>query len=175
MGYLILLAGLTIVLVVEIAKRADGSGLLRCTRADGSVTWQKQKTHHALHFAFHDLTHFAVESTLAYRRGFFGLIAEGWEIEDTTGKGSRGPLPPEAGEVEHIVGMFDMERGSGVFITSEDFIHSPRRLSDAEIAQVRACRGELFSRWSALAAGGTLELRFSAEPRPEGAAILALE
>ncbi|MFM2126039.1 MAG: hypothetical protein RL328_2490, partial [Acidobacteriota bacterium] len=27
---------------VEIAKRADGAGVLRCTRDDGSVTWQKQ-------------------------------------------------------------------------------------------------------------------------------------
>src|SRR5579862_7984108 len=98
---------------VQIVKRADGGGVLRCMRADGSVTWQKQKTQHAEHFALHDLTHFAVESTLGYRRGFFGLIAEGWEIEDTTGKGSRGALPPEAGEVELIVGMFDMERASG--------------------------------------------------------------
>ena len=105
MGYLILLA----MLIVQIAKRADGAGVLRCTRADGSVTWQKQ-TRHAMHFALHDLTHFAVESTLGSRRGFFGLIAEGWEIDDTTGKGLRGRLPQEAVEVEHIVGMFDTER-----------------------------------------------------------------
>ncbi len=50
-------------LTVQIAKRTDGSSVLRCTRADGSVTWQKQ-TRHAMHFALHDLTHFAVESTL---------------------------------------------------------------------------------------------------------------
>jgi hypothetical protein len=148
-------------LTVQISKRADGGGVLRCTRADGSVTWQKQKTSQAAHFALHDLTHFAVESTLGYRRGFFGLIAEGWEIEDTTGKGSRGPLPPEAGEVELIVGMFDMERASGALVTAGDFaIHGPRRLTDEEIARVRTCRGELFSRWSAVEPGSTLDLRF---------------
>jgi hypothetical protein len=124
------------------------------------VTWQKQ-TRHAEHFALHDLTHFAVESTLGYRHGFFGLIAEGWEIEDTTGKGSRGPLPPEALEVERIVGMFDTERGSGVLLTAEDFNgHITRQLTDAEIARVRACRGGLFSRWFAVEPGGTLELQF---------------
>jgi hypothetical protein len=48
---------------VEIVKRADGAGVLRCTRADGSVTWQKQEKH-GVHFALHDLTHFAVETTL---------------------------------------------------------------------------------------------------------------
>jgi hypothetical protein len=161
MGYLILLAGSTIVLTVQISKRADGCGVLRCTRANGSLTWQKQKTSHAAHFALHDLTHFAVESTLGYRRGFFGLIAAGWEIEDTTGKGSRGPLPPEAGEVELLVGMFDMERASGTLVTAEDFaVHAPRALTDEDIARIRACRGDLFSRWSAVEPGGTLELHF---------------
>ena len=73
-------------LKIEIVKQPDGAGVLRCTRKDGSVTWQKQ-TKHAAHFALHDLTHYAVESTLGCRQGFFGLVAEGWDIEDTTGKG----------------------------------------------------------------------------------------
>ena len=84
---------------VQITKKADGSGVLRCVRADGSVTWQKQPDRHAAFFALHDLTHFAVETTLGYRQGFFGLVAEGWDFEDTGGKGARGPLPPEAVEV----------------------------------------------------------------------------
>src|SRR5712675_408963 len=99
-------------LKIEIAKQPDGTGVIRCTRQDGSVTWQKQ-TKHAAHFALHDLTHYAVESALSYRRGFFGLIAEGWDVEDTTGNGARGPLSAEAIEVERIVGLFDAERGSG--------------------------------------------------------------
>src|ERR1700689_2287616 len=131
-------------LLVQISKRADGGGVLHCTRADGSMTWQKQ-TRHAAHFALHDLTHFAVELTLGFQRGFFGLIAEGWEIGDTTGKGARGPLPAEAIEVEHIVGMFDTERGSGVLLTAEDFRSGAmRQLTDEEIVRVRTCRGELF-------------------------------
>jgi len=147
-------------LIVQISKRADGNGVLRCTRSDGSATWQKQ-TRHAAHFALHDLTHFAVESTLGFRRGFFGLIAEGWEIDDTTGKGARGPLPQEAAEVERIVGFFDTERASGVLLIAEDFDgQAVRRLTDAEIARIRKSRGELFARWFALEPGGTLELRF---------------
>ena len=87
---------------IQITKRPDGNGVLRCVRADGSVTWQKQERHAAF-FALHDLTHFAVESTLGFRRGFYGLIAEGWDVEDTTGKGARGPLPDEAVEVEVLL------------------------------------------------------------------------
>jgi hypothetical protein len=40
---------------VQITKRADGAGVLRCTRKDGSVKWQKQKERRAPFFALHDL------------------------------------------------------------------------------------------------------------------------
>jgi hypothetical protein len=155
-----------------MTKRTDGGFVLRCVRADGSATWQKQQAHAAF-FALHDLTHFAVESTLDYERGFFGLIAQGWEIEDTTGKGKRGRLPHEAVEVEHIVGAFDRERASGVFVTAEDFNSfaasqaasagrpAPRPLTEEEIQRIRARRGELMSQWLALPPGETLELRYA--------------
>ena len=60
---------------------------MRCTRPDGSVVWQKQPKHGA-HFALHDLTHFAVETTFQYNRGFYGLLAEGWDFDDVTGNGN---------------------------------------------------------------------------------------
>jgi uncharacterized C2H2 Zn-finger protein len=105
---------------IEIVKRTDGAGLLRCIRADGSVTWQKQSERHAVHFTHQDLTHFAIETALGYEQGFFGLIASGWNIEETTGKGARGPLPDEAGKVESVVGLFDSERGSGTLWTADN-------------------------------------------------------
>jgi hypothetical protein len=152
---------------VQITKKADGSGVLRCVRADGSATWQKQTDRHAAFFALHDLTHFAVETTLGYRRGFFGLIAEGWEIEDTTGKGARGPLPAEAGEVECLVGLFFAEGAGGVIWTVEEFndfgtMQGARGLSADEIVRVKKKRSELFQQWSAVAPGATLELQFDA-------------
>jgi hypothetical protein len=152
-------------LKIEIVKRADGAGLLRCTRADGSVTWQKQSERHAVHFTYHDLTHFAVETTLGYERGFFGLIASGWDIEDTTGKGARGPVPDEAGEVETLVGLFDSERGSLTLWTSEEFAQfAPRRLTrkldEAAIRGIRSIQADLFRRWSQVEIGGQLELEY---------------
>src|SRR6202040_1783149 len=93
---------------IQITKRRDGNGVLRCVRSDGSSTWQKQERQGAF-FARHDLTHFAVEWTLGFRQGFYGLIEGGWDVEDTTGQGPRGPLPDEALEVEYIVGCFDAE------------------------------------------------------------------
>lgn len=146
---------------IEILKRPDGAGVLRCTRKDGSITWQKQRKH-AAHFALHDLTHYSVESVLGYRRGFFGLIAEGWDVDDTTGKGSHGSLPAEALEVEKIVGLFDAERASGIAWTSQQFNeHSPRNLTEAEIQGVRAMRSDLFQKWFLVKAGQKLELAFA--------------
>jgi hypothetical protein len=147
-------------LSIEILKQPDGTGMLRCTRTDGSITWQKQAKH-AAHFALHDMTHYAVESALGYRRGFFGLIAEGWDVEDTQGKGTRGALPAEAIEVEKIVGLFDAERASGTLWTAEEFSQfAPRLLTEEEIQKVRALRSRLFRQWSEIAPGQKLELTF---------------
>lgn len=149
-------------------KRADGSGLLRCIRADGSVSWQKQPARQAVHFTHHDLTHYAVETTLGYEQGFFGLVASGWEIEDTTGKGRRGPIPEEATEVESVVGLLDQERASGATWTAAEFAQSvrqglTRKLDEAGLRAIRSRRGELFRRWAAVETGGKLELEYRAE------------
>ncbi|MBL8219120.1 MAG: hypothetical protein JNL62_07815 [Bryobacterales bacterium] len=146
---------------IDIVKQSDGSGVLRCTRADGSVTWQKQSGRHAAFFALHDLTHYAVETVLGYRRGFFGLVAEGWEMEDTTGKGNRGTLPPEAVEVEHLVGLFDAQRGSGSVWTADEFnAFSHRPLTEQQLHAILARRAELFRQWGGVAAGQALTLMF---------------
>src|SRR3954453_411272 len=67
-------------LIVRIKKKTDGAAALSCTRADGSITWQRQDGQVARFFPLHDLTHFAVESTLGFRQAFYGLIESGWDI-----------------------------------------------------------------------------------------------
>lgn len=150
-------------LVIRIKKKADGSAALSCTRADGSVTWQRQEGAQGRFFPLHDLTHYAVESVLGMDQGFFGLIAQGWDMEDTGGKGPRGPLPPEAIAVEHIVGGLDAERASSTQLSAAEFnavTATARPVSDAELARVRERRRELFAQWTALPPGETLVLAF---------------
>jgi len=159
-------------LQVQFTRRTDGGAILRCVRTDGSITWQKQEGRQGAFFPLHDLTHFAVEITLGFRRGFFGLIADGWEIDETTGKGSRGPLPSEALLVEHLVGFLDLERATvhewpaheyaaqlaikGLIATDS----SPTWLTDAALNRVRARRHELFAAWAAVPAASALDLTF---------------
>jgi hypothetical protein len=157
---------------VELTKRADGGAVLRCVRADGTVTWQRQEGKQAAFFPLHDLTHYAVETALGYRRGFLGLVADGWEIEDTTGKGARGALPDEAILVERLVGLLDVERATRGTWTAAEFVEqlaavgveardgAGRPLDDDALARVRSRRGELLARWHALAPGAVLALPF---------------
>src|SRR5437763_5924490 len=107
--------------IIEFTKRADGRTVLRCIRADESVTWQRNERRHARFFPLHDLTHYAVESELGFTAGFFGLIAAGWNIDETTGKSARGALPAEAIEVEHMVSSFMAEWNSNADWSAADF------------------------------------------------------
>lgn len=113
-------------LTVRIKRHPDGSASLTCTRADGTTTWQRQRGGYGLVFPSHDLTHFAVESTLGYAHGFYGLIADGWDIDDFAAPWPRGPISHEALEAELIVGFFDTER----------------RESSECVKRVRSCSGD---------------------------------
>ncbi len=156
-------------LVIRIKKKTDGAAALSCLRADGSVTWQRQEGPFARFFPIHDLTHYAVETVLRHRKGFYGLVADGWDLTDF---GRRRDLPEDLDPSELIVGFFDAERAGGVEWTADEFNEKIRlyyqqhgitgtcRLKDAELQRIRAERQALISRWRLLPAGETLELPF---------------
>jgi hypothetical protein len=161
-------------LTVRIKKNTDGSAALSCTRADGSVTWQRQLGAQGMFFPRHDLTHFAVETVLGYRKGFFGMVADGWDISDFAAPWPRGRIPEDADPAELIVGFLDTERASGTRWTANDFNDkaslyyrdhglrsTPPTLTDDHLAQIRKRRAELFEQWDAVRPGDALELDFS--------------
>lgn len=160
-------------LIVRIKKKTDGSAALSCTRADGSITWQRQDGAQGRFFPLHDLTHFAVESVLGFRRAFFGLLAEGWDISRFEVKGMAEQMPEEALLAEVIVAFFDVERATGERGSADDFnwkldsfydqhrTAAPAfRMTEDKLASIRARRAELFARWNELPAGEALELTF---------------
>jgi hypothetical protein len=159
-------------MVIRIKKGADGRTALSCTRADGTSTWQRQEGAQASFFPRHDLTHYAVESVLAQRTGFYGLVAAGWDLSDFGTPWPRGRLPREANVSEIIVGFFDRERASGQLGSPEELnaelarfceeskLPPPEEFTEGKLSLVRQKRGELFARWSAVEPGGVLELVF---------------
>jgi hypothetical protein len=163
-------------LTIRIKKKHDGTGSMSCVRADGSATWQRQREGLAAFFALHDLTHYAVETVLRHRLGFFGLVASGWDLEDFGSPWPRGPLPAEADPSELIVGFMDAERAAdGLWSCAEFNEHAarvcetyapgapPPVLTPAQLAEIRARRQALFDQWEAVPAGETLVLSFDPE------------
>lgn len=159
---------------IRIKKNADGSAALTLTRADGSVTWQRQEGPHGRFFPLHDLTHYAVETVLRHERGFYGMVASGWDISDWGHPWPKG-YPESMDPSELIVGFLDAERASGEPTTADEFnekarIHlqdhnqwlrqGPVSMTDDELTRIREVRDALFMRWSAVRAGDALELRF---------------
>ena len=159
-------------IVIRIKKSADGRSALTCTRADGTTTWQSMKNAQAAFFPRHDLTHYAVETVLGHRKGFYGLVASGWDLSDFGSPWPRGRMPAEAALSEMVVGFLDLERGTGELARAEDVnqrlreycaengLAAPTLLTDDELWRVRQKRGELFAMWDALSPGDALELPF---------------
>ncbi len=157
---------------IQFTRRTDGGSVLKCIRPNGSATWQRHDKQRAAFFPLHDLTHYAVETELGFRQGFYGLIADGWDLEETTGKSARGPLPDEALEVEYLVSSFSAERAGATVAKASEFnelaatfanakgIPWPRLLDDEDLARVRAQFSELAAQWRGLPPGSTLELVF---------------
>ena len=161
---------------IRLKRHSDGSASITLTRADGSVTWQRQRGSLALVFPSHDLTHYAIEQTLSYPAGFYGLVADGWDVSDFAFPWPRGPIPAQAREVEMVVGLFDGERRDRAHWDSAGFNAQlqqlatcgkfagslvPRTMSDDDLERVRAVRTALLARWGATPSGNVLELEFT--------------
>ena len=166
-----------IVLTIRLTKHVDGA-TLTCVRRDGSMTWQRQRDSAGAFFPRHDLTHYAIESVLGYRRGFYGFVADGWNITDFGTPWPRGPIPADADPAEVIVGLLDAERTSlaaggtrwtaaelseqaAVFYDAQALVARPPVVTDAQLAAIRTQLADLFARWDALAPGDVLELQFA--------------
>lgn len=97
-------------MTIEFHKEQGKPHVLRYIRQDGSVTWTLLKTPFAID---HDLMHYAVEKILDLRGGFYGLLEQGFDINDFTLPKEQRPialkwenLPIEAQYSEIIVGAF---------------------------------------------------------------------
>jgi hypothetical protein len=161
-------------LTIRLERRKDGSVVSELRRPDGSSTWQKRAGPAAQFFAVHDLTHYAVETELGYRRAFYGLVAEGWDLSDFGTPWPRGPMPEDALPAEVIVGCFDTARAAHERLTADECnasvsqyfanagLPAPAPVTDESLARVRDRLSELVWRWHAMGPGESMELAFPA-------------
>ena len=102
-------------LVAERRGRTDKLDLLRCRRRDGSETSAFMPRQGILP---HDLQHYVVESGLAWRHGFLGMIAAGadigWTMQQTHDPAKR-DIADQAIHAEAVVESLQAQLWSGTF------------------------------------------------------------
>ena len=158
---------------LKIKKRDTGDAVLTFVRDDGSATSGRLGS--GGFGAVHDLTHYAVETTLGLRQGFYGLLAQGWDIPDFEVKGTGRQLPDEALVAECIVGQLSNAVFAGKEPPAEEFNWLVRAavegvrpgavapaISADTLRQMKQTLDALLARWRALPPGETLELEFPA-------------
>jgi hypothetical protein len=153
---------------IRIHNRVDGLAVLRCERTDGSVTWRRHPEKNSRFFPAHDLTHYAIETTLGFRNAFYGLVADGWDLSDFGHPWPRGHLPAEAAVAEFLVGCLDLERMAGTPQTADEVNARGadqcggawRPITGEQLARARALAHELIAQWRALPPDGEIALEF---------------
>jgi hypothetical protein len=154
---------------IRLQKGRDGPSTITCTRPDGSSTWMRVQDF----FPLHDLTHYAVESTLGLREAFYGLILSGWSITDfaTPGAGSR--TPAEAVHAEHFVAILQREFFSRDLKSLDELNDemaafsngmsstAARKVSQEELDAMRQRVFDLSNQWRSLEPGESMEVEFA--------------
>lgn len=134
-----------------------------------------QKSRHGAFFGPHDLLHYAVETVLARRESFFGLVAKGWNIESFEEPGLAARLPVEALHTEMLVNQLMIELNYEATGTVEDFnrtlaascanskrpLPPPEPLSDEQLQLIREQYAGLMERYRSLKDGERMELEFT--------------
>jgi hypothetical protein len=155
-------------ITIQFSRGKDKHDVLSVIRENGSRSWQHQQPG----IPVHDLTHFAVESTLALADGFYGLLTQGWDITRLTDRDVRDVLPPEGMWTELVVGLVQAERTSPEPLSAADFndllekektnfgLTVDRVLTEQELDRIRESFLHLFGKWRALKPGEEMTLEF---------------
>ena len=149
---------------------SERQGSLRCIRDDGSETWQ----HSSPYFAYHDLIHCAVETSLGYRNAFWGLIETGKALDEF---GTRYSVVDtytcEEAWAESIVGMLQWPGvAGGPDLTYSDLISSLEatfgshacgrpEITEQQLFTIRERMRALHKRLAETPPGGVVRLSFS--------------
>src|SRR5690348_5973925 len=155
-------------MIIRLSKgKRDKPPTLTCVRDDGSSTWQRSTDY----FAYHDLVHYAVETTLGYKNAFLGLVTQGRDLESFgTRNGIKDTYTQEEGWAEEIASAIQFPAYSGSPAMSDAecldvLAHScagrgtpmPPITAD-QLGQIRALARDLHRRWAQVPEGETLEL-----------------
>jgi hypothetical protein len=145
-------------MMLRFKKKSDGSAVITAIRADGSCTHQSIGSANG-YGPLHDFCHYAVETYFRITNGFYGLLSQGWNIEDFE-TGIRGPIPEEALFTERFAGALSQSMGGAQRFTADEInltVGSPA-VTAPQLAELESRVEDLCRHWRALAPSETLEL-----------------
>jgi hypothetical protein len=137
---------------IVFTKISDDRHSVAVTRADGTIDTIEVPTREYLR---HDLSHFAIESELPIRKGFWGCVAAGASLR---GEGVGGS---DAAYAEGLAGplqtLFRTDAGLDAYTQLLRTAAADRGSPDLA-ARVHECIRRLRGRWKATPYGGQMEL-----------------
>jgi hypothetical protein len=146
---------------IRITKE-HGRHRLICTRRNGSHTQGGVGPG----LPYHDLAHFVVENELHLTQGFFGLIDEGYSIEELGDKAVIRTLPAEAFVAEvlarNLQGLSNgaVAQSDAVAAIEAELGHRPKGLTTEVLQGMLATYIQLLNTWEQVSDGSALELRW---------------
>ena len=139
-------------MLIAFTKISDDRHAVTITRADGSSETVEADTRT---FLRHDLAHFAVESELPIRKGYWGCVAAGASL------GGEGVVGSDARLAESLAGpvqtFFRIEAGPDAYLELLDRVttlQGNRELATRLHERARRLRGH----WKSTPHGGRMEL-----------------
>ncbi len=146
---------------IRITKEHGGHRLI-CTRRNGTHTQSPVGPG----LPDHDLAHYVVEQELHLGQGFFGLINEGYSIDQLGETSIIRSLPAEALMAEVLAR--NLQGLSNGAVAQRDFIasletelpHAPKDLTNAMITRMLGTYVDLLHAWENVPEGAGLELRW---------------
>lgn len=156
---------------IRFKKGSGGPDTLHCTRDDGTQTWATIPERFG---PMHDLGHYAVETTLGLNEGFYGLLAQGYDLSSFVEEDPRTWLEEEGLLAETLVMALQYEIAGvaapeaymeGVASACRGLNISAPELTGDQVERMRVRLRELWARWEALAPGESLTLTFEPELR----------
>ncbi len=160
-------------MTILFTKETHKPSTLSCQRADGSRTFTKLNPA----IEIHDLAHYVVEVELGFNNAFYGLLAQGYDIQDFELPIEERPeelipvnLSDEALQTEHIVNLLQvhLSEQDGNFdvlaslkiILKENNLPFPELLTQEKLDGIFKKLRMLYARWMDLGQGDALELTF---------------
>ena len=156
-------------MLIRLTKNTNQPHILKYIRDNGTETW----TYGDDFFIQHDISHFALETILAYKTAFNGMVNSGMNLSDFENREKRAfiNITDEAWYAENMANLFLTEISQGVF---EDFNEVQQQtfqsfnltypvitLTDPIIQAIRSYLGLLLLQWKELLPNETLELTFN--------------